>query len=311
MRAIERVLVAGSGTMGMSIAQIFAEKGYRVTVYDVSEESIKKGQNLLELNQQGLVKYERITAAESEELVKRISFTTDIESAKDADFVTESIVENLEIKKTFWKTVSERVGEDVVLTTNTSGINITAISEAVKMPERFVGMHWFNPPHIIPLIEVISGVSTTEENAKIVYDLAVSMGKKPIYVKKDVPGFAANRVQFAVLRELLYLVGEGVVSFEDADNVLKHGLGIRYACLGPFEIADLGGIDTFRNISEYLFADLDDSKEGSPLFRQLVGQGRLGVKSEAGIYDYAGGKAAEVIKYRDEMFMKLCDCLYK
>ncbi|MBQ8563319.1 MAG: 3-hydroxyacyl-CoA dehydrogenase family protein, partial [Firmicutes bacterium] len=269
------------------------------------------GQNLLELNQQGLVKYERITAAESEELVKRISFTTDIESAKDADFVTESIVENLEIKKTFWKTVSERVGEDVVLTTNTSGINITAISEAVKMPERFVGMHWFNPPHIIPLIEVISGVSTTEENAKIVYDLAVSMGKKPIYVKKDVPGFAANRVQFAVLRELLYLVGEGVVSFEDADNVLKHGLGIRYACLGPFEIADLGGIDTFRNISEYLFADLDDSKEGSPLFRQLVGQGRLGVKSEAGIYDYAGGKAAEVIKYRDEMFMKLCDCLYK
>lgn len=309
MRDIKKVFVAGSGTMGMSIAQAFADKLYDVTVYDISEASIEHGKRLLALNQEALIKSGKSTPEHSKEVTEKICFTVDIDDAKDTDFVTESVVEKLEIKHDFWAKLSRIVGEDVLLTTNTSGLSITAIAEAVKCPERFVGMHWFNPPHIIPLIEVINGDKTDDANALEVYELAKALGKKPIRAKKDVPGFCANRVQFTVLRELLHLVEDDVVSFEDADNVMKYGLGLRYACLGPFEIADMGGIDTFRNISEYLFADLDDSKEGSPIFRTLVNEGRLGVKAGAGIYDYPGDKADIAIKERDEKYMRVCDAI--
>lgn len=309
MREIKKVFVAGSGTMGMSIAQAFADKLYNVTVYDISENSIAHGRKLLGLNQEALVKCGKSTPEHSAEVIAHISFTTDIHDAAGTDFVTESVVERLEIKHDFWSRLSAVVDEDILLTTNTSGLSITAIAEAVKAPERFVGMHWFNPPHIIPLIEVINGDKTDDANAQAVYDLAKELGKAPIRVKKDVPGFCANRVQFTVLRELLHLVEEDIVSFEDADNVMKYGLGLRYACLGPFEIADMGGIDTFRNISDYLFADLDDNKDGSPIFRQLVQEGRLGVKAGAGIYDYSGDKADKAIKERDEKYMKVCDAI--
>ncbi len=309
MREIKKVFVAGSGTMGMSIAQAFADKLYDVTVYDIAEKSIEHGKKLLALNQEALIKSGKSTPEHSKEVVEHIKFTTDINDAKDTDFVTESVVERLEIKHDFWGKLSAVVDEDILLTTNTSGLSITAIAEVVKAPERFVGMHWFNPPHIIPLIEVINGDKTDDANAQAVYELSKELGKKPIRVKKDVPGFCANRVQFTILRELLHLVEDDVVSFEDADNVMKYGLGLRYACLGPFEIADMGGIDTFRNISDYLFADLDDNKDGSPIFRQLVEEGKLGVKAGAGIYDYSGDKADIAIKERDEKYMKVCDAI--
>ena len=309
MREIKKVFVAGSGTMGMSIAQAFAGKGYEVTVFDIFEEAIEKGKKLLHLNQEALIISGKSTEEKSAQVIANISFTTDLEAAKDTDFVTESVVEKLEIKRDFWGKISNIVEDDVLLTTNTSGLSITAIAEAVNKPERFVGMHWFNPPHIIPLIEVINGDKTDDANAQEVYELSKALGKQPIRVKKDVPGFCANRVQFTVLRELLHLVEDDVVSCEDADNVMKYGLGIRYACLGPFEIADMGGIDTFRNISDYLFADLDNNQDGSPLFRSLVEQGRLGVKAGAGIYEYADGKADIAIKERDEKYMKVVDVL--
>lgn len=309
MREINKVFVAGSGTMGMSIAQAFADKLYDVTVYDIAEKSIEHGKKLLALNQEALIKSGKSTPEHSKEVVEHIKFTTNINDAKDTDFVTESVVERLEIKHDFWNKLSAVVNEDILLTTNTSGLSITAIAEVVNCPERFVGMHWFNPPHIIPLIEVINGDKTDDDNAQAVYELAKKLGKKPIRVKKDVSGFCANRVQFTILRELLHLVEDEVVSFEDADNVMKYGLGLRYACLGPFEIADMGGIDTFRNISDYLFADLDDTKDGSPIFRQLVEEGKLGVKAGAGIYDYSGGKADKAIKERDEKYMKVCDAI--
>ena len=309
MREIKKVFVAGSGTMGMSIAQAFADKLYDVTVYDISEASIEHGKKLLALNQEALIASGKSNPEHSADVIAHIAFTTDINDAADTDFVTESVVERLEIKHDFWGKLSAVVDEDILLTTNTSGLSITAIAEVVKCPERFVGMHWFNPPHIIPLIEVINGDKTDDANAQAVYELAKSLGKAPIRVKKDVPGFCANRVQFTILRELLHLVEDEVVSFEDADNVMKYGLGLRYACLGPFEIADMGGIDTFRNISDYLFADLDDNKDGSPIFRQLVEEGKLGVKAGAGIYDYSGDKADKAIKERDEKYMKVCDAI--
>ncbi|MEG0663443.1 MAG: 3-hydroxyacyl-CoA dehydrogenase family protein, partial [Anaerovoracaceae bacterium] len=195
MREIKKVLVAGAGTMGMSIAQSFAEKEFTVIVYDISQESIAQGKKLLRLNQEARIKSKKINETQSEQLVSRIGFTTDLEEAKEVDFVTESVVERLEVKHDFWSKVSRLVDEEVLLTTNTSGLSISSIAQAVKGPERFVGMHWFNPPHIIPLIEVINGDKTTDSAAEAVSELAKTLGKKPVRVKKDVPGFAANRVQ--------------------------------------------------------------------------------------------------------------------
>lgn len=296
-RDIKKVFVAGAGTMGMSIALSFAKHGYEVTVYDISEECLEKGKRF-------------IRESGNEALVSEFSYTTNIEDCIGKDFLSESIVEILDIKKEFWSKVSRLVDEDVVLTSNTSGLSINAMAEAVKCPERFLGMHWFNPPHLVPLIEIIKGDATTEAAAKTVYEISKILEKKPIYVNKDVPGFAANRIQFTVLRELLYMVENGIVSYEDGDALLKYGLGLRYACLGPFEIADLGGLDTFSHISDYLFADLCDDKEGSKLFREMVENGNLGVKSGKGIYDYSNGKGEEVIKYRDNMLQAFCDTLH-
>lgn len=296
-RKISKVFVAGAGTMGMSIALSFAQHNFEVTVYDISDDCLKKGQDFVQ-------------KAGQDESHGKIHYTTNLEECINTDFVSESIVEILTVKKDFWQKVSHLVDEDVILTSNTSGLSINAMAEAVKFPERFLGMHWFNPPHLVPLIEIIKGNATAEKAAETVYHISKILEKKPIYVNRDVPGFAANRIQFTVLRELLYMVENGIVSYEDGDALLKYGLGLRYACLGPFEIADLGGIDTFSHISNYLFADLCDDKKGSKLFQDLVEQGNLGVKSGKGIYDYSDGRGEQVVQYRDHMLQAFCDTLH-
>lgn len=171
-------------------------------------------------------------------------------------------------------------------------------------------MHWINPPHIIPLVEVICGDETSKETAATVFQIAEALGKKPIMVKKDAPGFALNRIQFAVLREAMHIVESGIADMEDVDKVLKYGLGMRYACLGPFEVSDLGGLDTFYRISSYLFKDLSSATEVSDLLKNLVDQGFCGVKAGKGFYDYSNGRGDEVISKRDADFIKIANCLY-
>ncbi|MDR0491066.1 MAG: 3-hydroxyacyl-CoA dehydrogenase family protein, partial [Oscillospiraceae bacterium] len=200
--------------------------------------------------------------------------------------------------------------EDAILTSNTSGLSLTEIAKAVKKPERFCGMHWVNPPHIVPLVEVIKGEKTSDATADAVYENAVSVGKKPIIVKKDVPGFVLNRIQFAILRESMNIVENGIASIEDVDNSLKYGLGMRYAAIGPFETADFGGLDTFYNIASYLFADLSDRKTVNDMLSDLFNSESYGVKSGKGFYDYSNGKDKEAIRRRDKMFIKLAECLY-
>ncbi|MEL7654382.1 MAG: 3-hydroxyacyl-CoA dehydrogenase NAD-binding domain-containing protein, partial [Bacillota bacterium] len=244
------------------------------------------------------------------ELLERIEYSADINCVKEADFVVEAILERIEVKHKFWAEVSKLVRDDAVLATNTSGLSITKIAEVVFRPERFAGMHWINPPHIIPLIEVIKGEKTTDECAGIVRDLALKVKKKPVIVK-DAPGFVLNRIQLAILRECLFIQKRGIASIEAIDDVMKYGLGLRYACLGPFEVADLGGLDVFNNIASYLFADLSNIEESFGLLKECVEENRLGVKSGSGFYDYSNGRDEEVIKYRDQMYTKIVKCLYE
>lgn len=310
MRKIDTIVIAGAGTMGASMAETFAKFGYRVVLYDIFESALEKAKKLISLNQETEVKEEIITESQSRELLERIRYTGDVNEFQKADFVVEAILENLDIKHKFWAEVSKIVDEDVVLCSNTSGLSITKIAEVIKNPERFCGMHWINPPHIIPLIEVIKGEKTGEEYAEVVKQLALQVNKKPVVVK-DAPGFVLNRIQFAIMRECLHIVEQGIASAEAVDDVMKYGLGLRYACLGPFQVADLGGLDIFYNISSYLFADLCDRKEVFGLLKECFENDALGVKSAKGFYDYSNGKDEELIRYRDTMFTKVSKTLFE
>ncbi len=310
MREVKKIVIAGAGTMGSSMGETFAKFGYDVVLYDIFDEALEKAKNYIVLNQQTEISQNIVCKEDSDALLARISYTKDKEHFKDADFVVEAVLEKIEVKHEFWGEVSKLVPEDAVLASNTSGLSITEIAKVIHKPERFGGMHWINPPHIIPLIEVIQGEKTTDENIQVIYDLAVKVGKKPVKVK-DAPGFALNRIQFAILRECLHIAQSKIASVEDIDKVMKYGLGIRYACLGPFQVADLGGLDIFNNIASYLFADLATEKESFYLLKKCAEEKKFGVKSGAGFYDYSDGKDVEAIKYRDEMFTKIAKTLFE
>lgn len=306
---VKRIVIAGAGTMGSSMGETFAKYGYDVTLYDIFPSALEKAGNLIRLNQETEVAEHVVTPEESAALLERIRYSEDKACFEGADLVVEAILEKLDVKHAFWAEISALVPEDAILASNTSGLSITAIAEVVKRPERFGGMHWINPPHLIPLIEVIQGKKTDDETAAAIRDMALAVEKKPVIVQ-DAPGFALNRIQLAVLRECLHLVEQGIATPEAVDDVMKYGLGMRYACLGPFEVCDLGGLDIFYNIASYLFEDLADEKAPFGMLADRFEKGQYGVKTAAGFYDYAGGKDAEKIKYRDRMFTKISKCLF-
>jgi len=306
---IKTVVVAGSGVMGASLAQIFASHGYDVVLYDITQVQLDKASELIAINQKTLVERGEVSPEFSAEVLGRINYSLDKDCFRQADFVLETIVERMEVKQAFFREISELVAADVVMATNTSGLSISKLAEAVKGPERFVGMHFVNPPHLVALVEVIAGEKSLPQTTDIVRVLAESIEREHVTIHKDPPGFLLNRLQFAIMREAIHIVESGYASAEDVDKVMKHAMGIRYACVGPFEIMDFGGVDTFYNISNYLFADLCDRKDVPDLMRKAFEEGRLGVKSGRGIYDYSGDKAAKAIARRDAKLLAVSKCL--
>jgi 3-hydroxybutyryl-CoA dehydrogenase len=308
---IKKVVLAGAGTMGTSMSQIFAARGYDAVLYNHKAATLEKARKLIELNQQALVLSGELTQVQSDAIKAHITLTAEEDCFADCDIVVESIVENMEVKHQFWQRVSGLVRKDAILATNTSGLSITEIAQTVQGPERFCGMHWFNPPHLVPLIEVIKGEKTEDRTAQTVFALAERIGKKPVLVKKDAKGFIGNRLQNAMLREALYIVQSGIADVQDVDDAVKYGIGFRYACLGPLETADLGGLDIFYHVGEYLLPDLCNSTQVPPLLREKFERGELGVKTGKGFYDYGGGKAEQAIRARDEKFIRLYNALYR
>lgn len=301
---IKTVAVAGAGTMGALIAQTFASCGYEVALWNRSQSGLERGRAIMAENLEAIPPEARDT------VTARLHMTTDLCCFRRADLVLESIAENMEVKHAFYRQIEPLLKPTCLVSTNTSGLSITALSQAFAAPERFCGMHWINPANLIPLIEVISGEKTEAQTAQTVYKLAEALGKKPIHVK-DVPGFALNRLQFAVLREALHMVETGAASMEDVDKAMKYGLGLRYACIGPFETADLGGLDIFCGISEYLFADLADDKEPQSLLRQKKAEGKLGLKSGEGFFDYSGGRGTKAVEERNRKLTALNKILFE
>ena len=291
---IKKITIAGAGTMGYSMAEIFARNGYDVILWNHKAPTLERAKTKI-----------------APDMVDKITYTTDSSAFKGRDLIVETIVENLDTKLDFYRTYSPLAGDDTIIATNTSGLSINTLSKAVVKPERFLGMHWFNPPTLIPLIEIIKNDHTRDTVAKTIYDLALAIHKKPAIVEKDAPGFAANRLQLAVIREALSMVQKGIISKEGIDAVMKYGLGFRWACLGPLETVDFGGLDVFAHISDYLMPDLEDSHEVPPLLAEKVKEGHLGVKTGEGFYKYDGDKAEKATKERDRKLQAVYDALYK
>ena len=299
---IKKVGVVGAGTMGAGVAQIFAEFGYTVILYNRSKAGMERA---VERFQPKVAVNPIPIGAEAEVAGAEIYTTHDLTALAQVDLISESIAENLEIKQEIFGKLNEICDANTLFTTNTSGLSISQIATAVSHPERFAGVHFFNPPEIVPAVEVIKGEATSDATCEVLIGLLKQMQKQPILVQKDVPGFVASRLQFAVVREALHLVEEGIASPADVDAVMKHGLGLRWALLGPLEIADLGGLDIFNTVGSYVAKSLSNATDSPQVLQDLVAAGKLGAKTGSGFYDYPPGKASALTEERDEKLLEI------
>ena len=302
--------VVGAGTMGHGIAQVFAQAGHEVRLVDQWEEALKSGMSKVQSNLAVLVEIGILSENKSRETFSRIHPSTETEKAfHGVEFVTEAVYENLNLKKEIFRTLDSVLPEDVILASNTSGLNITEIASVVKNPTRVVGTNWWNPPNIIPLVEIMRGNQTSEVTVKRTKEILTSVGKSPILISKTSPGFVGNRLQIALLREALSLLENGVASVEDIDTAVRYGLGVRYATMGPFKVADLGGLDVFYHLAQELYKDLDCSKEPQVTLSRLVNSQKVGLKTGSGFYDYPTDKSGSVLAERDRLLLKLLNAM--
>lgn len=307
---VKTVAITGMGTMGRGIAQCFASNGFNMRCHDPDPEALARALPLIDSIQETLVNAGLLSCEDALFALDSIECFSDFEECVlDAQVVIEAAPERLDLKMEIIERLDRLCAPPVVLATNTSGLSISRIASAAKHPERVAGFHWWNPAHLMPLVEVTRGEKTSDETAQLLLWLARRLGKRPILVRRDVPGFVGNRLQFAVLREALHLVQEGIASPEDVDTAMKAGPGLRYAFLGPLETADLGGLDVFASISEYLFAELSAAKRPPACLTEAVRQNRLGVKSGAGFYDYSGKRLEELLAARDSRLIDVIAAL--
>jgi 3-hydroxybutyryl-CoA dehydrogenase len=302
---IRRVAMIGAGTMGSGMGMCYAQAGYEVILYDVKAEQLAWALARI-ANSQAVFVEEGLIATEQAEAARgRISTTTDLAAALDGvQFVLEAAPEKLGLKQALFRDMEVLCPADTILATNTSGLSITAIASACAHPERVGGQHWANPAEIVPLVEVIRGERTSDETLEVIYKVTEKLGKVPVLVQKDVPGFASNRLQFAVLREAMHLVAEGIVSAEGVDRTLKNGVGFRYPWLGPLETADLGGLDTFHSVAQYLLPALSTMQTTPDFFDRLIEDGKLGIKTGEGFYRYEPDDRDEILRKRDLYFVR-------
>jgi 3-hydroxybutyryl-CoA dehydrogenase len=306
------IAVIGGGTMGAGIAQIFAQAGHSVRLQSRHRETLEAARQRIRVNQNELVKHELLTNAEAEAAHSRIQMTQDLaEALAGAAFVSENIPEQLDPKQALFGELDRLTPPDTILSTNTSSLPITQVARDTKHPERVVGFHWFNPPHLIPLVEVIRGERTGDAAMDETYRLAQSIGKSPIRVQKDIAGFVGNRLQRALEREFFYLERTGACSGADLEVALKQGLGFRWSVVGPLEHADLAGVDTHSATVSLLFPLLSTDTEPPALFKDLVAKGRLGAKTGAGVYDYGPGEVERILARRNTMLIDFIKVLKK
>ncbi|ERT58756.1 3-hydroxyacyl-CoA dehydrogenase family protein [Megasphaera vaginalis (ex Srinivasan et al. 2021)] len=305
LNEIKTICNLGCGTMGFGTAIIFAKCGYDVNMFGRKPASIERAMNNINLTLKSYVENDMLTEDQVKELLSHIHGVTTLkDAANNADFVIESVAEAVDIKQSVYKEIEEYLGSDIILATDSSGLSPTEVASTFKYPERFVVAHFWNPPHLIPLVEVVPGAKTSPEVVDITWKLMEKIGKKPVSLLKEAPGFIGNRLQFALLREALYCVQEGIATPEAVDTVVKYSIGRRLGVTGPIETADLGGLDIFYNISSYLNADLADNKGASDVMKKLVDQGKLGAKTGTGLYNWNPDELAKIKRVREDILIE-------
>ena len=305
---ISHIAVLGTGTMAPAIALLCSKLGYNVSIWGRSDTSLQRAFDRLKSHLQTYRENNLIQEEQTELILSRIAGVSTLEEAvRGADFVIEAVAEDLNLKKDIFSVVDRVCQETTIIATNTSGLSITELASATNRPEKVVGTHFWNPPHMIPLVEIVRGEKTSEETIGIAVELMTKIGKTPVIVQKDIPGFIGNRLQFALLREALFIVEQGVASIEDVDTTVKMSFGARLPITGPLESADLGGLDVYMAISKYLMPDLCQSTEVPALLVDAVKSGRLGVKSGAGLYEWTPASISRIIKAREQELMRFFD----
>ncbi len=279
---IQNVTVLGSGLMGNGLAIVFARD---VDTHVILRSRSMKNDPLagIRTNLDMLIERGAMTEEEAGGVLSRIKFTTDLEEAlKEADFVIECVLEEMELKQNLFAEIEPLCKDTCILATNTSVMSVSEIASKVKNKSRLVGAHFWNPPYLIPLVEVVKGKETSDETLDTTYDYLKKIGKKPVKCMKDVPGFIANRLQHAIWREALSIVENGIADAPTVDEALRYGPGLRWPILGILENADMIGLDLSLNIQRYIVKHLEDSHEPSKLLQDLVAKGDLGFKTGKG-----------------------------
>jgi len=302
---VKKICCLGTGTMGPGIAFSFALAGHSVQIYGRTPAKIELALKRIGDIADTFLANGLVNPDDIPRITGRINGVTNLrEAVADADFVIESIVEDLAVKRRFFAEIEEYCTKNTVLASNTSGLSPTAIAADLKHSERFVVTHFWNPPHLMPLVEVVPGAKTAAATVDFASQLLEQAGKKPVVLNREILGFIGNRLQFAMLREALALVESGVASKEAVDATVKYALGRRLATTGPLESADLGGLDVFYSISDYLIKDLCSSPEVPTLLRETVESGKLGAKSGSGFYEWDAERLRKIIRQRENNLLE-------
>ena len=308
---IKNIAVVGSGIMGHGIAQTFALGGYDVILNDITDEILQKGIQQIRSNLDTFVEFGITTPEAAKKALKKIKTTKDLkEAVKEADFIVEALPEIMDLKKQVFTELDRYCPSHTIITSNSSGLSLTEMISEFRRKEQVVIAHWWNPPHIIPVVEIVRGKYTSDQTIDLVYQILTAIGKRPVRILKESLGFLGNRLQFALYREVLACLKEGIASAEDIDTTVKGSFGFRMPTIGPLETSDFGGLDTFLYITEYLFKDLDRSVEPPEILREKVKQEKLGVKTGEGFFLYSPEEKEKRIKERDRQFLQRLKCLY-
>jgi 3-hydroxybutyryl-CoA dehydrogenase len=295
---ISHVGVVGTGLMGSGIAAVFAAAGRTVFLFDKDPKRLDEAaKKIVEIYEE--MRGAGLTALSQTEILSQIRPVSELADLGRAEFIIEAVPEVLEIKQALYRELERMVEKGVIVASNTSGFMPSRLSEFLAQPDRFIVAHFWNPPHAIPLVEVVPSPRTSPVVVERTLTLLRASRAEPVLVEKEIPGFIGNRLQYAILREALAIVRSGAASPEGVDTVMKASLGRRYATVGPLETADLGGLDTFLTIASHLMPQLAKDEDVLELMRTRVEAGKIGLRSGEGFYPWPPERAQEVIKRRN------------
>jgi 3-hydroxybutyryl-CoA dehydrogenase/5-formyl-3-hydroxy-2-methylpyridine 4-carboxylate dehydrogenase len=290
MDELNRATILGTGTMGPGMGAVLARAGMQVTLFDVSPDALERAKGMVGIVE-GVLDRLEVPVREG----GGIAYSSDQGEALDgAEVVAEAIPEQVELKRKVFAEIEGQISSETIIASNTSGIPVTTLAEGLQHPERVIGWHWSNPPHLIPMNEVIPGEQTDPAVTGKIEDLTRRIGYHPVTLKKEAPGFVENRVLYAIMRECLALVDEGVIDVEGLDLCVKWGIGYKLAVVPPIQLLDMAGLDIYTSVASYLNQSLSNMTDVSSTATDLKNSGRLGIKTGGGFFDYTPDRVKEL-----------------